>query len=220
MRELFQQELKDLKDGLVAIATNVESAMSRAVTSFNESDVNMAEEVIAQDHLIDDAVKELDEQAIAILARQSPVASDLRQVVSTLRISSSLERMGDLATHLAQLARYRFPEKVAPKSIRPTFKEMGKLDLQMSQLVVELLTNPSEATINKIRDLDDTVDELHASVFETVLSEEFSKGAGTASVIDATLASRYLERFADHAVSISKKVLYLLTGEWDPDGDN
>ena len=220
MRELFQQELKDLKDGLVAIATNVESAMSRAVTSFNDSDVNMAEEVIAQDYLIDDAVKELDEQAIAILARQSPVASDLRQVVSTLRISSSLERMGDLASHLAQLARYRFPEKVAPKSIRPTFKEMGKLDLQMSQLVVELLTNPSEATINKIRDLDDTVDELHASVFETVLSEEFSNGAGTASVVDATLASRYLERFADHAVSISKKVLYLLTGEWDPDGDN
>ena len=220
MRELFQQELKDLKDGLVAIATNVESAMSRAVTSFNDSDVNMAEEVIAQDHLIDDAVKELDEQAIAILARQSPVASDLRQVVSTLRISSSLERMGDLATHLAQLARYRFPEKVAPKSIRPTFKKMGTLDLEMSQLVVDLLTNPTEATVNKIRDLDDTVDELHASVFETVLSEEFSNGAGTASVVDATLASRYLERFADHAVSISKKVLYLLTGEWDPDSDS
>jgi len=220
MRELFQQELKDLKDGLVAIATNVESAMSRAVTSFNDSDVNMAEEVIAQDHLIDDAVKELDEQAIAILARQYPVASDLRQVVSTLRISSSLERMGDLATHLAQLARYRFPEKVAPKSIRPTFKKMGTLDLEMSQLVVDLLTNPTEATVNKIRDLDDTVDELHASVFETVLSEEFSNGAGTASVVDATLASRYLERFADHAVSISKKVLYLLTGEWDPDSDS
>lgn len=215
MRQLFQQELADLKDDLVDIAKSVEGAMDRAVRAFNQSDVQLAEEVIAQDHLIDDAVRELDEQAIAILARQAPVAGDLRQVISTLRISASLERMGDLATHLAQLARYRFPEKVAPKGIRPTFKEMGALDLKMVGLVVALLQDPNPQAVEEIRDLDDSVDALHLSVFETVLSEEF--GSGTATVVDATLASRYLERFADHGVSISKKVLYLLTGEWDPD---
>lgn len=215
MRQLFQQELADLKDDLVDIAQSVEGAMDRAVRAFNQSDVQLAEEVIAQDHLIDDAVRELDEQAIAILARQAPVAGDLRQVISTLRISASLERMGDLATHLAQLARYRFPEKVAPKGIRPTFKEMGALDLKMAGLVVALLQDPNPKAVEEIRDLDDSIDALHLSVFETVLSEEF--GSGTATVVDATLASRYLERFADHGVSISKKVLYLLTGEWDPD---
>ena len=217
MRELFQQELAELKDDLVEIAESVESAMARAVEAFNKSDVELAEEVIAQDHRIDDAVRELDEQSIAILARQSPVAGDLRQVISTLRISASLERMGDLASHLAQLARYRFPEKVAPKGIRPTFKEMGTLDMEMAGLVVKLLKTPDTKTVEEIRDLDDKIDALHLSVFETVLSEEF--GSGTATVVDATLASRYLERFADHGVSISKKVLYLLTGEWDPDGD-
>ncbi len=215
MRQLFQQELADLKDDLVDIAQSVEGAMDRAVRAFNQSDVQLAEEVIAQDHLIDDAVRELDEQAIAILARQAPVAGDLRQVISTLRISASLERMGDLASHLAQLARYRFPEKVAPKGIRPTFKEMGSLDLKMAGLVVSLLQDPNTQTVEEIRDLDDSIDALHLNVFETVLSEEF--GSGTATVVDATLASRYLERFADHGVSISKKVLYLLTGEWDPD---
>ena len=215
MRQLFQQELADLKDDLVDIAQSVEAAMDRAVRAFNQSDVQLAEEVIAQDHLIDDAVRELDEQAIAILARQAPVAGDLRQVISTLRISASLERMGDLATHLAQLARYRFPEKVAPKGIRPTFKEMGALDLKMAGLVVALLQDPNPKAVEEIRDLDDSIDALHLSVFETVLSEEF--GSGTATVVDATLASRYLERFADHGVSISKKVLYLRTGEWDPD---
>lgn len=215
MRQLFQQELADLKDDLVDIAQSVEGAMDRAVRAFNQSDVQLAEEVIAQDHLIDDAVRELDEQAIAILARQAPVAGDLRQVISTLRISASLERMGDLASHLAQLARYRFPEKVAPKGIRPTFKEMGALDLKMAGLVVGLLQDPNTQTVEEIRDLDDSIDALHLNVFETVLSEEF--GSGTATVVDATLASRYLERFADHGVSISKKVLYLLTGEWDPD---
>ncbi len=215
MRELFQQELQELKDGLVAIALQVQSATEHAITAFNKSDVAVAEDVIAQDHTIDDAVRELDEKAIAILARQSPVAGDLRQVVSTLRISASLERMGDLATHLAQLARYRFPEKVAPKSIRPTFKKMGEYDLQMASLVVDLMKNPTTKTIEKIRELDDHIDEMHLSVFETVLSEEFVEG--NVSVVDATLASRYLERYADHAVSISKKVQYLLTGAWDGD---
>ena len=213
MRELFQQELQELKDGLVAISEKVTSATERAISAFNNSDVATAEQVIAEDHVIDDAVRELDEKAVAILARQAPVAGDLRQVVSTLRISASLERMGDFATHMAQLARYRFPEKVAPKSIRPTFKKMGEFAVQMSSLVTELLRAPSLQLVDSIRELDDEVDEMHLSVFETVLSEEFVEG--NVSVVDATLASRYLERFADHAVSVAKKVHYLLTGEWE-----
>ena len=216
MRELFQQELKELQDDLVEIAELVHKAMADAVTAFNKSDVELAESVIARDDQIDNAVKELDEQAIAILARQSPVAGDLRLVVSALRISSSLERMGDMAEHLAQLARYRFPDKVVPKSVRPIFKDMGKLDVEMAAMLVELLKTNDLALAEKIRDEDDRVDSLHLSVFETVLSEGWS--AGVETTIDATLASRYLERFADHAVSISKKVTYLATGEWNGTG--
>ena len=213
MRELFQQELKELQDDLVEIAELVHKAMADAVTAFNKSDVELAESVIARDDEIDDAVKDLDEQAIAILARQSPVAGDLRLVVSALRISSSLERMGDMAEHLAQLARYRFPDKVVPKSVRPIFKDMGKLDVEMAAMLVELLKTNDLALAERIRDEDDRVDALHLSVFENVLSEGWS--AGVETTIDATLASRYLERFADHAVSISKKVTYLATGEWN-----
>lgn len=213
MRQLFQQELKELQEDLVKIAGLVHQAMSDAVTAFNKSDVELAESVIARDDEIDEAVKALDEQAIAILARQAPVADDLRLVVSALRISSSLERMGDMAEHVAQLARYRFPDKVVPKSVRPIFKDMGKLDVEMAAMLVELLKTSDLALAEKIRDEDDRVDALHLSVFETVLSEGWS--AGTETTIDATLASRYMERFADHAVSISKKVTYLATGEWD-----
>ena len=101
MRELFQQELAELKDDLVDIAQSVESAMSRAVEAFNKSDVQLAEEVIAQDHMIDDAVKELDEQSIAILARQSPVAGDLRQDISPLRISSAHGRFCFLSERIS-----------------------------------------------------------------------------------------------------------------------
>jgi len=115
MREVFQQEMSEVQDRLVGIAELVKSSITDAVESFNKSDVTLAESVIARDSKIDDAVNELDEHAIAILARQSPVARDLRMVVSALRISASLERMGDMAEHIAQLARYRFPDKVVPK---------------------------------------------------------------------------------------------------------
>lgn len=214
MRELFQQELHEVQDRLVDVAGLVVNAITDAVEAFNKSDVTLAEAVIVRDNKIDDAVNALDDLAIAIMARQAPVAKDLRIVVSALRISASLERMGDMAEHIAQLARYRFPEKVVPKSVRPTFKEMGALDIQMATMLVELLKTEDIAIAHKIRDEDDKVDALHLSVFETVLSDSWSQG--TEATVDATLASRYLERFADHAVSIAKKMVYLTTGEWNP----
>ena len=213
MRELFQQELHEVQDRLVEIAELVVDAITDAVEAFNKSDVTLAESVIVRDNKIDDAVVALDELAIAIMARQAPVAKDLRLVVSALRISASLERMGDMAEHLAQLARYRFPEKVVPKTIRPIFKEMGSLDIELAKMRVVLLKTEDVAVAEKIRDEDDKVDALHLSVFETVLSDSWSQG--TETTVDATLASRYLERFADHAVSIAKKMLYLATGEWN-----
>jgi phosphate transport system protein len=213
MRELFQQELHEVQDRLVEIAELVVDAITDAVEAFNKSDVTLAESVIVRDNKIDDAVVALDELAIAIMARQAPVAKDLRLVVSALRISASLERMGDMAEHLAQLARYRFPEKVVPKTIRPIFKEMGALDIELAKMLVVLLKTEDVAVAEKIRDEDDKVDALHLSVFETVLSDSWSQG--TETTVDATLASRYLERFADHAVSIAKKMLYLATGEWN-----
>ena len=214
MRELFQQELHEVQDRLVEIAELVVDAITDAVEAFNKSDVTLAESVIVRDNKIDDAVVALDELAIAIMARQAPVAKDLRLVVSALRISASLERMGDMAEHLAQLARDRFPEKVVPKTIRPIFKEMGSLDIELAKMLVVLLKTEDVAVAEKIRDEDDKVDALHLSVFETVLSDSWSQG--TETTVDATLASRYLERFADHAVSIAKKMMYLATGEWNP----
>ncbi|MBB1195240.1 phosphate signaling complex protein PhoU [Curtobacterium flaccumfaciens] len=212
MREVFQQELQDVQERLTEIAGLVESAITRATQAFSDSDVALAEEVIADDEKIDLAANSLDEIAIDILARQAPVARDLRVVVTALRVSSSLERMGDMAEHIAQLARQRFPEKVVPKGLRSTFKEMGRHDVAMAQKLTRLLATEDIALSAEIRDEDDAVDELHASVFDFVLGEAW-KG-GPIDTVDATLASRYHERFADHAVSIAKKVEYLATGDW------
>lgn len=215
MREVFQQELREVQDRLVEIAGLVAESIDKATRAFNESDVALAEEVIADDSLIDQAALALDELAITILARQQPVARDLRIVVSALRISASLERMGDMSTHIAQLARYRFPDKVVPKSLRPTFAEMGRLDVEIAKRLTELLTSEDVELAEQIRNEDDKVDALHLQVFEKVLGEKW-KGE-TVDTVDATLASRYHERFADHAVAIAKKVQYLATGDWVPE---
>jgi len=217
VREVFQQELREVQERLVEVASLVADSMGRATGAFNNSDITLAEQVIAGDAVIDAAAIKLDELAIDILARQQPVARDLRIVVSALRISASLERMGDMAGHIAQLARYRFPEKVVPKSLRPTFRELGRLDTEMAHKLVALLETQDMAIAEQIRDLDDEVDALHLSVFDRVLGETW-KGAA-ADTVDATLASRYHERFADHAVSIAKKVQYLSTGDWVPADD-
>jgi phosphate transport system protein len=214
MREVFQQELREVQERLIEIADLVAVSIENATHAFNESNVSLAETVIADDNKIDAAAQELDELAINILARQQPVARDLRIVVSALRISASLERMGDMSEHIAQLARYRFPDKVVPKSLRPTFAEMGRLDVEIAQKLVELLKTEDVVIAEDIRNEDDKIDALHLSVFDKVLGETW-KGEAI-DTVDATLASRYHERFADHAVSIAKKVQYLATGDWIP----
>ncbi|TFD48464.1 phosphate signaling complex protein PhoU [Cryobacterium sp. Hh11] len=218
MRDVFQQELAEVQQRLVEISRLVAISIDKATRAFNESDVSLAEEAITEDEKIDELTVELDELAITILARQQPVARDLRIVVSALRISASLERMGDLSTHIAQLARYRFPDKVIPKGLRGTFAEMGALDVVIANMLTELLLHQDMALAETIRNEDDKVDALHVSVFDAVLGETW-KGLA-ADTVDATLASRYHERFADHAVSIAKKVQYLGTGAWHQDNND
>lgn len=217
MREVFHQSLEDVQSRLVEIADLVTVAIDKATRAFSTSDVSLAEEVIEDDAVIDEKAVALDELAIEILARQQPVARDLRIVVSALRMSASLERMGDIAEHIAQLTRMRFPERAIPKGLKSTFTKMGQLDVEVARQLTELLRTQDLSVTERIRNADDEIDDLHVSVFEKVLSDSW-QGEASATV-DATLASRYHERFADHAVSVAKKVAYLSTGDWTPSTD-
>lgn len=212
MREVFQQELHEVQTRLVEIAELVEQAITKATDAFQNSDITLAEEVIEADSVIDELALSIDELSIQILARQQPVARDLRVVVSALRMSANLERMGDMAEHLAQLSRYRFPEKVIAKGFKKTFKEMGDLDIKIAHKTVKLLKTQDLKFAEDIRDLDDKINNLHMSVFNKVLDDTW--GGTTMDTVDSTLASRYYERFSDHAISIARKVKYLSTGEW------
>src|SRR5690606_26950944 len=217
MREVFHQSLEELQARLAEITDLVTIAIEKATTAFANSDVALAEEVITDDVKIDELAVALDEQAIEILARQQPVARDLRIVGFALRGSASCERLGGMSEHIAQLAPLGLPEPAIPTGLKSTFTRMGERDVEISRKLSELLRTQDLRVADEIRNADDDVDELHAKVFDKVLSDNW-KGEATATV-DATLASRYHERFADHAVSVAKKVVYLATGDWTADTD-
>ncbi len=212
MREVFQTELSDVQTRLVEISESVTHIMEKASEAFLKSDVTLADEAIALAESNESRALALDELVIRILARQSPVARDLRILVSALRMSASLERMGALAGHIAAIARYRFPGSAVPASLRPTFEEMGRLDVELARRVSVLLKNTDVDLARLIQAEDARVDELHRNVFDIVLGDDWKENA--VYTVDVTLASRYFERFADHVVDISTKVSYLTTGTW------
>ncbi|MCH6471619.1 phosphate signaling complex protein PhoU [Sinomonas terrae] len=215
MRKVFQEELKLVHDDLVEIARLVAVALDKAVDSFQNTDVDLAQEVIAEDARIDFRQTALDERAIDILALQGPVASDLRTIVGSLRMSASLERMGDLARHIAQLTRLRYPENAVPAPLARTFERMAELDKTMIEDVAQLLETHDLTLVAKIQGTNAEIDDLHAGVFRAIADASWN--GSPALAVDAALASRYFERFADHGVSVARKVSYLVTGEWDGD---
>jgi phosphate transport system protein len=213
MREVFQTQLQEVQVRLVEMAEDTVKIIEKATKAFTESNVAMADEAIAIADQTGNKALALDELVIRILAKQSPVARDLRILVSALRISASLERMGALSGHIAAIARYRFPGSAVPATLIDTFREMGELDVKLAKKCVRLLQNTDVDFAREIQAEDARVDELHRHIFDVVLADDWKENA--MFTVDVTLASRYHERFADHVVDISAKVSYLTTGEWN-----
>ncbi|WP_330281525.1 phosphate signaling complex protein PhoU [Streptomyces sp. NBC_00588] len=211
MRAAYHEELESIGDSLVDMANLVTSAMGRATSALLDGDLQLAESVIAGGDPVDDLQRDMENRAVAVLARQQPVARDLRLVVTSLRMSADLERCGVLAQHVAKVARRRFPDQAVPRDLRRTILEMGQLAQRlMAQAAEVIVTRDVESALQLEKD-DDRMDELHRMIFHHLLDEKWHHGVETA--VDVTLVGRYYERFADHAVSVAKRVVYLVTGE-------
>ena len=211
MRHLFLAELQQLGDDLVSMAQQVEQAIVHAGNALRDQDIALAETVIAEDVAIDEMERVLDERCINLLAQQQPVATDLRTVVSGLRMSASLERQGDLARHIAQVTRARYPEPVVPEHLRPVFDQLDAAATSVAKQVTILLDTHDVELAKQIEQDDDLLDNLHQQLFNEVLRPEWTGSAQ--QTVDVTLLSRYYERFGDHAVALARRVVYLVTVE-------
>ncbi|MCC2336534.1 phosphate signaling complex protein PhoU [Cellulomonas wangsupingiae] len=211
MRDIFEAELTQLGQDLVAMSGRVEQAISNAGVALLTADIRLAESVIADDLAIDALEQDLDERCVRLLAQQQPVATDLRIVVSALRMSASLERMGDLARHVAQVARARYPVVAVPAGLEETFTQMQDAAVRVARRVTTLLGTRDMALAESIQQDDDLLDELHASTFTSMLSGPWDRSAQ--ETVDVTLLGRYYERFGDHGVSVARRMVYLVTGD-------
>ena len=217
MRESYREELDDIRTSLVEMANSVGSQMSTATTALLDADVTLADLVIAGDEQIDATRESVDQRCFTLLARQQPVATDLRTIVTATRIASDLERMGDLAEHIAKVARMRFPEHAVPQEVRPAFLEAGHVaEMIVAKAGSVIAGKDVEEAVTLERD-DDEMDRLHRELFNMLLDDTWTHG--TEAAVDLTLVGRYYERFADHAVSIARRVVYLVTGEWHTDAE-
>ena len=210
IRSVFQEELDGVSQSLVDLSNMVSDSIHSATQALIEADLKIAEEVISNDEKIDLYQHDLDSRIIDIIARQQPVATDLRALVTALRMSADLERMGDLAHHIAKITRLRHPVAAVPAELKDLVHHMGTVAENISRKIAVVIdTRDTEMALQVERD-DDEMDKLHRQLLGSITNATWTHGVESA--IDLTLLGRYYERFADHAVSVSRRIYFLVTG--------
>lgn len=213
LRTAFQDELDGVSQTLSELSSLVSSAITQATHALLTADLSEAEAVIAADDRVDEIQHELDARIIDIIARQQPVASDLRALVTALRMSADLERMGDMAHHIAKITRLRHPGAAVPSELLLTIEEMGKVARLISDKVGGVINSKDIDKALEVEKDDDEMDLLHRRLFTALLEPSWPHGIETA--IDMTLIGRYYERYADHAVSVSRRIHFQVTGKYN-----
>ena len=210
MRDIYHDELDDIGKRVLEMINLVAIAIERATQALLDANLALADQVIADDRRVDLLRTELEERTFQLIAQQQPVATDLRVLVSTIHLSADLERMGDLAHHVAKIARLRYPESAVPADMRDIIAQMGDVAKSLITKVADVVDGRDVALAQAIEQEDDSMDALRRQLFTVVLSPNWSQG--TEAAIDLTLLGRYYERYADHAVAVARHTIFIVTG--------
>ncbi len=214
MRDQYQLQLNSVLTSLVDLTEDVRSALAEATRALLEADASRAETVIDGDLAIDTARERIEDESFDILARQAPVAGDLRMLVAAMRMVADLERMGDLSVHVARVARRRYPAKAVPPLLVPTIQAMAATADKMIAQAAKIIASRDVHAAAELEDTDDQMDSLRRSMFEALLSDEWEATVGRVEpAIDIALLGRYYERIGDHAVSMARRLIFIVTGE-------
>ncbi|MUL43295.1 phosphate signaling complex protein PhoU [Streptomonospora sp. PA3] len=211
MRDTYHEELDSLSERLVEMTRLARHAVARATTALLDADLNAAQEVISGDEELNRLDEEIEASAFDLMARQQPVARDLRIIITSLHMAGDLERMGDHAVHIAKIARRRHPDSAIPAELRSTVLEMGH---QAELLVIkagEVVSERDAETALELDSDDDRMDKLRRRLLTRILDPNWQHGVE--ATMDVTLAGRFYERFGDHAVHVADNLVYMVTGE-------
>jgi phosphate transport system protein len=211
MRDEYRADLLQVNKLLVWMADAVRTAMSRATNALLTADQTDAEEVVARDAEVNALYRLVEDKVYDLCARQAPVASDLRLLLTALHLAADLERMGDLADHVAKATLRRHPARAVPDSLAPTFEQMGTVADRIAAKISSAISNLDVVAAGQLERDDDAMDKLHADLFALMFAPGWD--GGTEAAVDSALLGRFYERYADHAVNAGRHVVFLVTGE-------
>jgi phosphate transport system protein len=214
VRIAYQEQIDEILADLARMCRVVSEAVQDSTTALLNADLHTAEQVISGDPELDRLQASIEERAFSVLARQSPVAGDLRTMVASLRMVTELERMGDLAAHVANIARLRHPGIAVPAELRPSFARMGALAEAMVAVAGRTVSSRDVKAAQDLQTRDHEMDELRLAQFRVLLDDNWPHGVEAA--VDVALLGRYYERIADHAASIGRRIVYVVTGNLPP----
>ena len=212
MRNAYFDQLDSIVDELVDMTQVVQVAVARATQALLTADAEIAEKVISDDAAIDAARERVEARSFELLALQQPVASDLRMLVAALRMVADLERMGDLSVHVAKVARLRVPQVAVPAEIVPTIERMATVAEKMVGTVAGIIAERDVEGARQLEEDDEEMDQLRRSSFRLMLDDSWPHGVEPA--VDIALLGRYYERIADHAASLARRIIYVVTGQF------
>ena len=217
MRTIYQNDLEQVVNDLVVMSDSIQIAVRDATRALLDAELSIAERVISGDTRIDAMHDQLEHRAFTILARQAPVAGELRTLVAVIQMVAALGRMGDLAAHVAKIARLRYPEHAVPEELRENFQRMSQLAQEMTGNVGRVLAERNLEEARELAEQDEEMDELRSTQFRVILGDDWEHGVEAA--VDVALLGRYFERIADHAVGMGRRIIYIITGDL-PEGEN
>lgn len=211
MRDSYHEALDAVVSDLVKLTGLVQTALKEATVALLEANLDKAEEVISADSRIDAIHDDIEARCFSLLARQAPVAGELRTVVAAMRMVADLARMGDLSAHIAKISRLRYPDHAVPEGLVPNFTLMARVAEEMVATAARSLSERNAHDAGKLAESDEEMDELRKSQFRVLMAKDWPYTVEAA--VDVALLGRYYERIADHAVSMGRRVIYVVTGE-------
>ncbi len=211
-RKAFHEELAQLNEDVLHLAALAGEAIQAGTDALLDFDLAGVEQVIAQDGHLDQLTDSIEERVYQIMARQAPMAMDLRTLVTILRAIHELERIGDLMINVAKAARRLYPRPLEPK-VRGILDRMREQAAQL-RLAAEAFAARDPARAAALNDMDDVMDDMQKELFRTIFSSPVTDEASVQRAVQIALVGRYFERMADHAVNVGERVEFMVTGHF------
>ena len=215
-RKAFHEELAEIGDDVVRLGALASEAIQAGTDAFLDANLAGAEAVIAADRTLDDLMHSIESRTYLLLARQQPMASDLRMLVTVLRVIHELERAGDLMVNVAKAARRLYPYQLDAK-MRGLIHRMREQAVAQLRVAVEAFAARDPARAAALGDMDDAMDDLQKDLFRTIFASEVQDESSLQRAVQIALVGRYYERIADHAVNTGERVAFMVTGEFFDD---